>query len=462
LPAEKRQILAYCMHLKDKLLDTVFAACSAMRSSRKARSVSAYALLLSFIAFGAAGVSPTPDVADLPVTLTVEELALPDLAAQISAINPDSQQFTAEERVRSGDSLGALLERLGVNDVQAANFIKSDEAAKALLRLRPGRIVRATVTSGGKLLTASTLITESKAAVKNLSITRTDTGFVSQETEAAIERRTEMRTAEIRSTLFAATDAAQIPDAVAMQMVEIFSSDIDFGSDLRRGDYFKVIYETLWQGGEFVRGGRVLGAEFHNGSKTFQAVWFGQPDSDEGGYYDMNGKSLKKAFLKSPLEFSRVTSGFSMRIHPISGQWKQHKGIDFAAATGTAIRAAGDGVVDFAGVQGGYGNMVVIQHGSNYSTAYAHMSHMAVGLRRGSKVKQGEVIGYVGMTGWSTGPHLHYEFRVGNEARNPDSIAVPEAPALAGLDLQYFHRYVSTIAHRFVLLDDKDVQIAAR
>ena len=151
-----------------------------------------------------------------------------------------------------------------------------------------------------------------------------------------------------------------------------------------------------------------------------------------------------------------------MRLHPISGQWKQHKGIDFAAPTGTAIRAAGDGVVDFSGVQGGYGNMVVIQHGSNYSTAYAHMSHMAAGLRRGSKVKQGEVIGYVGTTGWSTGPHLHYEFRVANEARNPDSIAVPEAPALAGMDLQRFHRYVSTIAHRFVLLNTKEIQIAAR
>lgn len=450
------------MHFKDKLLDPLVAAWSAIRSSRKARSVSAYALGLSFIAFGAAGVSPAPEVSDRPVTLTVEELALPDLSAQIATLNPDSQPFTTEERVRSGDSLGALLERLGVNDVQAANFIKGDETAKALLRLRPGRIVRATVTSGGKLLSASTLITEGKAPAKNLSITRTDAGFVSQEAEAAIERRTEMRTGEIRSTLFAATDAAQVPDAVAMQMVEIFSSEIDFGSDLRRGDYFKVIYETLWQGGEFVRGGRVLGAEFHNGSKTLQAVWFGQPDSDEGGYYDMNGKSLKKAFLKSPLEFSRVTSGFSMRIHPISGQWKQHKGIDFAAPTGTAIRAAGDGVIDFAGLQGGYGNMVVIQHGSNYSTAYAHMSHMAAGLRRGSKVTQGEVIGYVGTTGLSTGPHLHYEFRVGSEARNPDSIAVPEAPALAGMDLQRFHRYVSTIAHRFVLLDTKDVQIAAR
>ncbi len=462
MPAEKRQILAYCMRLKDKLLNTGFAAWSAMRSSRKARSVSAYALVLSFIAFGAAGVAPAPDVSNLSVTLAVEELAVPDLSAQIATLNPDSQQFTAEERVRSGDSLGALLERLGVNDVQAANFIKSDEVAKALLRLRPGRTVRATVTSGGKLLAASTLIADNKSPVKNLSITRTDTGFVSQETEAAIERRTEMRSAEIRSSLFAATDAAQVPDAVAMQMVEIFSSDIDFGSDLRRGDYFKVIYETLWQGGEFVRGGRVLGAEFHNGSKTFQAVWYGQPDSDDGGYYDMNGKSLKKAFLKSPLEFSRVTSGFSMRLHPISGQWKQHKGIDFAAPTGTAIRAAGDGVVDFSGVQGGYGNMVVIQHGSHYSTAYAHMSHMAAGLRRGSKVKQGEVIGYVGTTGWSTGPHLHYEFRVANEARNPDSIAVPEAPALAGMDLQRFHRYVSTIAHRFVLLNTKEIQIAAR
>ncbi len=450
------------MRLKDKFLHAVAAAWSVIRTSRKARSLSAYALGLGFIAFGAAGVAPAPEVSDIPVTLKVEELALPDLASQIATLSPDMQPFTMEERVRSGDSLGALLERLSVNDPQAINFIKTDEAAKAFMRLRPGRIVRASVTAGGKLISASTLITEGKTVAKNLVITRTDSGFVSHETEAAIERRTEMRAGVIYSTLFAATDNSQIPDAIAMQMVEIFAADIDFGSDLRRGDYFKVIYETLWQGGEYVRSGRVLGAEFHNGSKTLQAVWFGQPDSDEGGYYDMNGKSLKKAFLKSPLEFSRVTSGFSMRVHPISGQWKQHKGIDFAAPVGAAIRATGDGVVEFAGSQGGYGNLVVVQHGSNYSTAYAHMSRFANGIQRGSKVSQGDIIGYVGTTGWSTGPHLHYEFRVGNEARNPNSIAVPEAPALAGIDLQRFHRYVSTIAHRFVLLDAKDLQVAAR
>jgi murein DD-endopeptidase MepM/ murein hydrolase activator NlpD len=280
--------------------------------------------------------------------------------------------------------------------------------------------------------------------------------------ETILERRTEMRSGEIRSTLFAATDSAQIPDAVAMQLVDIFSYDIDFASDLRRGDRFNVIYETLWQEGEYVRTGRILGAEFLNGGRTLQAIWFGDQEKNQGGYYDSNGKSLKKVFLKSPLEFSRVTSGFSLRVHPISGLWKQHKGIDFAAPVGTPIRSVGDGVIDFAGNQGGYGNMIVVQHGGHYSTAYAHMSSLASGMRKGAKVSRGDVIGYVGTTGWSTGPHLHYEFRVSNEARNPNSVVMPEAPALAGNDLQSFHATASTMAHRFVLLSPRDERLASR
>jgi murein DD-endopeptidase MepM/ murein hydrolase activator NlpD len=248
-------------------------------------------------------------------------------------------------------------------------------------------------------------------------------------------------------------------------MVDMFSTDIDFATDLRRGDRFNVVYETFWQNGEYVRAGRVLASEFVNAGKTYQAVWYEDPQSKEGGsYYSFDGKSLKKAFLKSPLEFTRISSGFAMRMHPILGIWKQHKGVDFAAPIGTPIRAAATGVIDFAGTQRGYGNVVVIKHWSNYSTAYAHMSGFASGLRKGMKVNQGDVIGYVGATGWATGPHLHYEFRVNNEPRDPLSVDVPNAQPLAGLELLRFRSVAADMTHRFALLraDDAGIKLAAK
>ncbi len=448
------------MSLRAKLLGAASAIVSALRSSRKTRVISGTAVALSLVAFGAAGVAPiAPDPADLPVTVIIEELPLPDLDTQIAALSPAVGQFVAEERVRPGDNLAALLDRLGVNDPQAASFIRSDAVARPLLGLRPGRRVQATVDGDGRLLSASTLVAESRDELKRLTIERGDEGFVAKQLPIAADTRIEMRTGEIRSSLFAATDAAQVPDAVAMQLVEIFSSDIDFASDLRKGDRFQVVYETLWEDGELVRSGRVLAAGFRNAGKTYEAVWYGRADG-KGGYYDLQGKALKKAFLKSPLAFSRVTSGFAMRKHPISGKWKQHKGIDFAAPTGTPIRATGDGVVEMAGRAGGYGNMVVIRHGKSYSTAYAHMSRIAA--RRGARVSQGDVIGYVGSTGWSTGPHLHYEFRVDNTARDPNSIVVPQAVALAGADLQQFRSVAADMGHRFALMGGEAVQLAAR
>jgi murein DD-endopeptidase MepM/ murein hydrolase activator NlpD len=202
-----------------------------------------------------------------------------------------------------------------------------------------------------------------------------------------------------------------------------------------------------------VKVGRILAGEFTNRGVTYQSVWFEDPASRSGGgYFSLDGKALKKAFLKSPLEFSRISSGFSMRTHPLSGKWKQHKGIDFAAAMGTPIRAAGDGVIDFAGVQGGYGNFVQIKHWANYSTAYAHMSRFAPGIRRGAKVSQGQVIGYVGSTGWSTGAHLHYEFRVGGEARDPGKVAVVAQAPLSPAELARFRTVSSDMLHRFALL----------
>ncbi len=448
--------------IKDKLLAIASVVRATHRTSRKTRIISATALGMTLLTFGAAGVAPlAPDASDLPVTLVVEELALPDLATQIASLSP-AQQFVSEERVRSGDSLATLLDRLGVNDAQAASFIKSDPAARALLNLRPGRRVQATVTPDGKLLSASTLLADGDVPQK-LVISRFGKTFATVQSDTVLEHRTEMRSGEIRSSLFAATDAAQIPDAVAMQLVDMFSTDIDFSADLRRGDRFNVVYESIWQGGEYVRSGRVLAAEFRNGGKIWQAVWLNHPGSaDQGGYYDLNGKSLKKAFLKSPLQFSRVTSGFTMRLHPISGKWKQHKGIDFAAPVGTPIRAVGDGVIDFVGTQGGYGNVLVVQHGSVYSTAYAHLSRMVPGMRRGTRVSQGEVIGYVGTTGWSTGPHLHYEFRVNNDARDPNSIVTPQVQALAGVELQRFRSVAADMSHRFELLSPAGLQVASR
>lgn len=424
-------------------------------SSRKARIVSLSALFLAVCAFGAAGVAPmAPDAADLPVKTITQELAVPSLAEQIAKLENDSQLYLHEERVRPGDTLATLLNRLGVDDDAAARFIKADKIAYQVFQLKAGRKIQAQTTADGKLQQLSTTIADSSSSPpKTIIISREGVNFNATESSAKLERRIEMHSGEIRSSLFAATDAAQIPDNIATQIVDMFSTNIDFASDLRRGDRFNVIYETFWQNGELVRAGRVLAGEFTNGGTAYQSVWFEEQDGRQGGgYYTVDGKSLKKAFLKSPLEFSRISSGFSGRVHPIFGQWRQHQGVDFAAPTGTPVRASGDGVISFVGTQNGYGNVVEIKHWNNYSTLYAHMSRFASGVKNGTKVSQGEVIGYVGTTGWATGPHLHYEFRVSNQPRDPLSIDVPNAQPLAGADLQRFHTVANDMRHRFALL----------
>jgi murein DD-endopeptidase MepM/ murein hydrolase activator NlpD len=440
----------------DKILSIGLGSKLLFGSSRKTRIVSASALLLAVCAFGAAGVAPmAPDASDLPVKTITQQLAVPNLSEQIAALESNRQFYLHEERVRPGDTLASLLNRLGVDDPTAADFIKSDRVAYQVLQLKAGRRVQAQTTANGQLQHLSaTVLDNTGHPQKSILIKREGDRFTAVESSTELERRVEMHSGLIRSSLFAATDAAQIPDNVASQIVDMFATNIDFASDLRRGDRFNVVYETFWQNGEMVRAGRVLAGEFVNAGTIYQSVWFDEPGSKQGGgYYTFDGKSLKKAFLKSPLEFSRVSSGFSMRVHPISGHWKQHQGVDFAAPIGTPIRASGDGVVDFVGSQNGYGNVVVIRHWNDYSTAYAHMSRFANGLKKGEKVSQGEVIGYVGMTGWSTGPHLHYEFRVNNKPRDPMAVDIPNAQPLAGTELQRFHSVANEMRHRFALLN---------
>jgi len=434
---------------------------SLIASTRKARIVSASALFLTVCAFGAAGVAPlAPDAADLPVKSVQEAVTMPDLAPQINALEQQSsnEHFVHEERIRAGDTLATLLTRLGVEDDAAENFIKKDKVAKGVMQLKTGKRVQAQTDDEGNLQWLRAVVVDGKdIPVKNIKISRKNDRFVAEEEPAKLERRVEMHARTITSTLFAATDSnedgTKLPDTIVKQIVEMFSTSIDFRGDLKRGDHFNVVYETFWQDGEFVRAGRILAGEFTNRGTTYQSVWFEDPQTKQGGgYYSFDGKALKKAFLKSPVEFSRISSGFSMRVHPVSGQWKAHKGIDFPAPTGTPIRASGDGVIDFAGTQNGYGNFVTIKHWNNYSTAYAHMSRFAPGIKKGSKVSQGDVIGYVGSTGWSTGAHLHYEFRVGGEAKDPSKMNVQAQAPLTAAELSRFKVYAADMSHRFALL----------
>ncbi|HEU4373125.1 MAG TPA: M23 family metallopeptidase [Telluria sp.] len=438
-------------------------------TTRKVRIISAGAIFLAVCAFGAAGVAPlAPDAADLPVKSIAQDLELPNLAQQIAALQQEPQQFIHEEKVRPGDSLASLLSRLGVDDQDAAAFIKKDKVAKGIMQLKTGKRVQAKTSDDGQLQWLRTTIVDSQDnPVKTISISRKDNQFVAQEAAPKLERRVEMRARTINNSLYSATDSStdggKLPDTIVAQIIEMFSTSIDFRTDLKRGDHFNVVYETFWQDGEMVKTGRILAGEFVNRGVTYQSVWFDDPSSKAGGgYYTFDGKALKKAFLKSPLEFSRISSGFSMRVHPISGNWKQHKGIDFAAALGTPIRAAGDGVVEFEGVSNGYGNMVVLKHWANYSTAYAHMSRFASGIHKGSKVSQGDIIGYVGSTGWSTGAHLHYEFRVNNEARDPNTVNVIAQAPMTPAELARFKNSAADMSHRFALLRPGGVALAAR
>jgi len=436
--------------------------------TRKARIISAGAALLSVCAFGAVAVAPiAPDAADMPVTSIEQNLELPNLADQIAALQQNEQQFIHEERIRPGDSIGSLFTRLGVNDADAQKFLRTDKTARRLLSLKTGKRIQAETDEHGLLLSMRATITDGKAGdARQITVERKGEKFVALEAPAKLERRVEMRSREITTSLYSATDSnvdgGSMPDSVVGQMIEMFSTNIDFRSDLKRGDRFSVVYETFWLDGELVKTGRILAGEFVNRGVAYQSVWYEDPVTKQGGYYSLDGKALKKAFLKSPLQFSRISSGFSMRVHPISGKWKAHKGVDYAASTGTPIRAVADGVIDFAGNSGGYGKQVVLKHWSSYSTAYAHMSRIAPGMRKGAKVSQGQVIGYVGSTGWSTGPHLHYEFRVAGQAQNPEKFKSLAQQPLSQAELARFRMAAAEMNHRFSLLAPSGNAMAAR
>jgi murein DD-endopeptidase MepM/ murein hydrolase activator NlpD len=370
-------------------------------------------------AFGFAPDTALDDVARHEVVRTLPQPPLLD-------IDDGATRYWQEERVLRGDTIASLLARAGVDDAAAFAFVNGDPSARALYQLRPGRPIEIATDGEGRLTALRLLVGDDDV----LTLTRDGERFGIA--HAAPERDTRISAAGgvIESSLFGAADDAGLPDTVTLALAEIFGGDIDFYHDLRRGDRFAVVFETRYAEGEPVATGRILAAEFVNRGQAYRAFLWRAPDGREA-YYDEHGRSSRKAFLRSPMEFSRVTSGFTLaRFHPIFKSWRAHRGTDFGAPIGTPVRATADGNVVFRGMQTGYGNVMVLRHDGTYSTLYAHLSRFAAGLHVGDRVRQGETIAYVGQTGWATGPHLHYEFRVDGQPRDPMRVALPNATPL--------------------------------
>ncbi len=411
--------------------------------------------LLAGTGITAVAVAPLmPDAAQLPQRVLAAEVQPQGLRSQLDALAALDLTLSRSEITRSTDTTETLLARLGVRDASAAAFIRSDHLARALVTGRGGKLVHVQTGSDGSLhsLTArypSDNPEQARTHFTRLTVARGEDGrWRSQARQAAYGADMRLASGTITSTLFGATDEAGIPDNVAAQLADIFSTDIDFHRELRKGDTFSLVYESLTADGEPVPwnegAGRVLAAEFVNAGRPHHAVWFAQAElqgTPRGAYYDIDGQSKRRSFLASPMEFSRVTSGFAMRFHPLAKSWRRHLGVDYGAPTGTPVRTVGDGVVTFSGWQNGYGNVVQIDHGNGRSTLYAHLSRRDA--RVGQRVEQGQRVGAVGSTGWSTGPHLHFEFRVNGEHQDP--LRVAKASETITLDAASRERFAEVV-----------------
>lgn len=363
-----------------------------------------------------------PDPADLPVRQVREVVQPLPIQSQLDALDVHSLRLFRSDVLRATDNVDSLLARLGLHDPEAAAYLRQDSLFRSQILGRAGRMVTAEANDRHALekLTARWPADEGNQ-FRRLVIERSSDGRLSTRVESGqLTASARLGSGTIRTSLFAATDEANIPEDIAAQLADILGSRVDFHRGLRRGDWFNVVYEVLVADGEPMRNGRVLSAEFINNGKSHAAMWFQEPGR-KGAYYGLDGSSLQSAYLASPVEFSRVTSGFSMRMHPVLRQWRVHLGTDYSAPTGTAVRVVGDGVVEFAGWQSGFGNVVTVRHNASDTTLYAHLSRLDV--RKGQSVNQGQRIGAVGATGWATGPHLHFEFRVNGEHQDPQVVA---------------------------------------
>ncbi|HEY0178018.1 MAG TPA: peptidoglycan DD-metalloendopeptidase family protein [Dokdonella sp.] len=389
-----------------------------------------------------------------PVPYTTLRLDLPQLPPGAEA-DPTIAAYGAMQEpdwrtvvVRAGQSLSDIFREqgLGPNDLQRA--LDSQDDASALRHIRPGQEFAFAVGADGTL---EAMRFERNDATRVVLHFGADSVTETAE-DRAVERRTEVAHGVVTRSLFYAGEQAGLSDVMVMKLANAFGYDIDFAQDLREGDTFSVVYDDVYRDGEHLRDGDIIAATFVNQGKRYTAIRYTNANG-ETMYYDENGRPLRKSFLRTPVEFTRISSMFSLgRMHPILGYMRAHKGVDYAAPTGTPIRAAGDGRITFRGWKSGYGNFITIQHNKQISTAYGHMSRFA-NVQLGQHVSQGQTIGYVGMTGLATGPHLHYEFRIDGEHRDPLTVTLPKAEPLPAAELAKFRGQTQPVLARLNAVD---------
>ena len=391
------------------------------------RVTASLAVVLLGTGVTAFGVAPlAPDAAQLPVKEVVESVQALPLVAQTETLLGHRFNLYRTEQTRSTDTADSLLSRLNINDPAAAAFLRKDAAARTHIFTRVSRSVTAESNDDQQLIKLTLRwATEDLNFFKRLVVERQGEGFVSRVETDRYNRSSRLVSGAIQKNLKSSFDAAGLERDLTEQIAGIFTKDLDFSRSARPADRYSIYYEVLEADGEPLRMGRVLAAEVILAGRAQQAIWFineaaGKGESRSGAYYDLTGKSLAQGYL-TPLESSVVTSSFSMRLNPVFSRMTAHKGIDYAAAPGTPVRAVADGVVEFAGRRNGYGNVIFLDHGKGHTTVYAHLSSMAV--QQGQRVTQGQHLGGVGSTGWATGPHLHFEFRVNGVHQDPEQMA---------------------------------------
>ncbi len=332
-----------------------------------------------------------------------------------------------EHHIRSGDSLALIFPKLGLSANLLHRIVSSNKTAARLAHIKPGETLRAALDADNNL---HELILQ-QSAIRSLSITPDGDTFSAKIIERPLEARTTHITGWVTNSLFVSAQKAGLSDRLIMELANIFAWDIDFSLEIRAGDRFSVIYQEHFLDGEKYRDGAILAAEFINRGKAFRAIRYADASGRED-YYSPDGKSVRKAFLRSPVDFRRISSRFQKsRWHPVLGKKRPHRGVDYAASTGTPIKASGDGKIIWRARKGGYGRAIMIEHGGGIVTLYGHMSRYASKQRRGTRVKQGQTIGYVGKSGLASGPHLHYEFRINGRHRNPLTVKLPAASPIA-------------------------------
>lgn len=391
--------------------------------------------------------SPTPLTNKQPISApAVENKAQPAEQIQIALATTATPEPVIEAtpkkpvenwlriKIRSGDNLTTLFKKAGLGANEMYPLLNGIKPDKTLTRLIPGEHLEFLITDG-----EFAKLRHVKSPLISTVISKTENGYGIEKVERTPEKRQIYKQGTIEQSLFLAGQSAGLSQSKIMELAAIFGWDVDFVLDIRKGDSFRVVYEELLLDGEVIKDGNIVAAEFVNQGKAFQAIRY-TDSKGHSNYYTPEGDSMRKAFLRTPVDFTRISSRFNPnRKHPIFKTSRPHRGVDYAAPRGTPIKSAGDGKVIFAGKKGGYGKVVIVQHGQKYTTLYAHMNRIRPGMKRGKRVSQGQTIGYVGSTGYATGPHLHYEFRVNGVHRNPLTVPLPQASPLPKAELTRFN-----------------------